>query len=265
MNKYLRFSSASFSIVLSLSILVTACSISPAETETSRTTSPHTTTPSQTSETLSSFEIDVQPDQLKGFSLAGQRCIFLVTLIDEAKTGTATVEISATANDADVMIEQKLIKDNQVAEVTVIPNPSSTGKLIEVAITGTRGAVQVKKTVNFEVIEGADDRKEYAVVLRDTFVEWLDRNHPELNLKSDAEWIGTMVSPQWLVVSHYLFFSDEWEMHVEWHIMIAPDDWAHIDLRHRFDETKPSYAFEISSRAGNTEPKPITVPETIWR
>jgi len=31
-----------------------------------------------------------------------------------------------------------------------------------------------------------------------------------------------MVSPQWLVVSHYLFFSEEWEMHVEWHIMVAP-------------------------------------------
>ena len=42
---------------------------------------------------------------------------------------------------------------------------------------------------------------------------------------------GTMVSPQWLVVSHYLFFSEQWELHLEWHIMVAPDDWARISGR----------------------------------
>jgi hypothetical protein len=54
-------------------------------------------------------------------------------------------------------------------------------------------------------------------------------------------------------------------MHVEWHVMIPPYDWARIDLRHRFDETKPSQAFEISSWSANTEPIPIEAPEKIWR
>lgn len=27
----------------------------------------------------------------------------------------------------------------------------------------------------------------------------------------------------------------------------------------------PSYAFEISSRSGDTEPKLIEVPQTVWR
>jgi hypothetical protein len=74
-----------------------------------------------------------------------------------------------------------------------------------------------------------------------------------------------MVSPQWLVVSHYLFFSDEWEMHIEWHIMIAPDDWARIDLRRRFEEVSPSKAFEITSREADDVPISIMVPETVWR
>lgn len=52
-------------------------------------------------------------------------------------------------------------------------------------------------------------------------------------------------------------------MHVEWHIMAAPDDWARIDLRHRFTESAPSYAFEISSPSGDTEPKAIEVPQTV--
>ncbi len=74
-----------------------------------------------------------------------------------------------------------------------------------------------------------------------------------------------MVSPQWLVVSHYLFFSEDWEMHVSWHIMVAPYDWARIDLRHRFDEETPSYAFEISSVDAGSEPCPIDPPESVWR
>jgi hypothetical protein len=164
-----------------------------------------------------------------------------------------------------VAVEQKSISKGQVSEVTVMPAKTSIGKTINVVVTGTLDEAKVQKTVSFEVIEGKDDRKEYAVELRDRFVTWLAKVHPEFKLNSSTKWIGTMVSPQWLVVSHYLFFSDEWEMHVEWHIMIPPSDWARIDLRHRFDESKPSYAFEISSREGKSEPKPINVPETIWR
>jgi len=47
--------------------------------------------------------------------------------------------------------------------------------------------------------------------------------------------------------------------------MVPPDDWAKIDLRHRFDELEPSYAFEISSVNATSEPVPIEPPETVWR
>ena len=93
----------------------------------------------------------------------------------------------------------------------------------------------------------------------------LAENHPELGITEDTAWNGTMVSPVWLIVSHYLFFSDEWEAHIYWHVMIPPHDWAKIDLRHRFDELAPSYAFEISSLDAGSEPIAIEVPETVWR
>jgi hypothetical protein len=102
-------------------------------------------------------------------------------------------------------------------------------------------------------------------MLLDRFVSWLATNHPELGITADTAWNGTMVSPVWLVVSHYLFFSEEWELHIEWHIMVPPDDWARIDIRHRFDKLKPSYAFEISSVDATSEPVPMEVPETVWR
>jgi len=211
------------------------------------------------------FDIIVTPVQLNGHSIAGQHCVFLVTITDDGKTSKLPVDISANASGAEIIIYKQAIVEGQVAEVVVIPTQASIGKTIAVTITGNRGGFTDEKVISFEAIEGEDDRGEYAIELRDKFVSWLATNHPELGITSNTDWTGTMVSPQWLVVSHYLFFSEEWEMHVEWHVMIPPYDWVKIDLRHRFDEQKPSYAFEISSLDANEEPNPIDLPETVWR
>ena len=231
--------------------------------ETSGTT-PAGTTGGTTQKSIP-FKINVLPEQLKGMSIVGQQIVYLITITEEGGTSKTPVEISAKAESAAINIIRKSIIAGQIAEVVVVPDNTSVGKTVELTITGSRDEFVEKKVLTFDVIEGTDDRKEYALEQQAKFSKWLAEKHPELGITSATEWTGTMVSPQWLVVSHYLFFSDEWEMHVEWHIMIPPSDWVRIDLRHRFDESKPSYAFEISSREGKSEPKPIDVPDTIWR
>ena len=119
---------------------------------------------------------------------------------------------------------------------------------------------------SFEVWNGEDTVAEEAATLGHGFVPWLEANHPELGITSNTTWTGIVVRPIWLVVAHYLFFSDEWEMGVSWHIMIPPDDWARIYLHRRFDESKPSYAFEISSRSDEAAvPHPIDPPPEVAR
>jgi hypothetical protein len=211
------------------------------------------------------FHINVIPEELKGFSITGQRCVFLVTITDEGQASELPVNISATAPGAEVVIYQQDIVEGEIAEVVVIPAQASIGTTIEVTITGTQGSASDEKVVSFDVVEGEDDRQEYAEELLGRFVPWLATDHPELGITDDTAWNGTMVSPVWLVVSHYLFFSEEWEAHVSWHIMVPPDDWARVDFRHRFDELSPSYAFEISSVNATNEPIPIEPPETVWR
>jgi hypothetical protein len=211
------------------------------------------------------FHINVIPQQLNGDSIAGQHCVFLVTITDEGQECGLPVRISAKAPGAEVVIYYEDIFEGEVAEVVVIPAQESIEKTIKVTITGTRGRQMVKEVVSFNVVEGQDDRQEYAEELLGRFVSWLAVNHPELGITDATAWNGTMVSPVWLVVSHYLFFSDEWEAHIYWHVMIPPYDWARIDLRHRFDELAPSYSFEISSLNATSLPIPIEVPETVWR
>jgi hypothetical protein len=221
----------------------------------------------------SAFHINVIPetpvqtngDSVFKYSIAGQHFVFLVTITEEGQECELPVTISGEAAGAEVVIYHKDVFEGEVAEVVVIPAQASIGTIIEVTITGTRGTATDEKVVSFEVAEGEDDRQEYATELLDKFVSWLATNHPELGITVDTVWNGTMVSPVWLVVSHYLFFSEEWELHIGWHIMVSPYDWARIDLRHRFDELAPSYAFEISSVDATSEPVAIEVPETVWR
>jgi hypothetical protein len=218
----------------------------------------------------SAFHINVIPeerteDQDPFYSITGQHFVYLVTITDEADESELPVTISATAPGTEVVIYHEDIFGGEVAEVVVIPAQASIGKTIKITITGNRGGSTDKKVVSFDVAEGEDDRQAYAEELLDRFVSWLATNHAELGITDDTAWDGTIVSPVWLVVSHYLFFSDEWEAHIEWHVMIPPYDWAKIDLRHRYDELAPSYAFEISSLDANSEPVPIEVPETVWR
>jgi hypothetical protein len=198
------------------------------------------------------------------YAIAGQQFVFLVTVTDDG-TLSGAVTISAKATGATVIIYQQDIVPGQVAEVVVTPTQKSVGKTIKVTITGTQDNLKDTGVFKFLVAEGEDDRAEYATELLDKFVSWFAANQTDLGITEATAWNGTMVSPVWLVVSHYLFFSDEWEAHIYWHIMIPPYDWARIDLRHRFDELAPSYSFEISSLNATSLPIPIEVPDTAWR
>lgn len=212
------------------------------------------------------FSMQVIPEQVRGESIVGQMVVFLVVVADEGEgvgRGEA-VSLSATAPGS-VTVDPQAIAPGQVAEVTVIPDEASVGGNVTLTVRGERGGLDLTEAVTFGVAEGQDDRGPKATALRDQFVAWLAVNHPELGITEQTEWTGTIVSPIWLVVSHYLFFSDDWEMHVSWHVMIAPYDWAKIDLRHRFTEARPSYAFEISSVSADEEPHAIDPPESVWR
>jgi hypothetical protein len=61
--------------------------------------------------------------------------------------------------------------------------------------------------------------------------------------------------------------SPNWEIHVYWHVMIPPYDWARIELRRRFVESAPSLAFELSSRSApeQFDVVPIQPSDTLWR
>lgn len=204
-------------------------------------------------------------------AIAGQRCVFLVVVEDEERLMQGSlglgeaIEVSATDPGimATLAIHPLFVTPGQVAEVTVIPSVSSINHTVTVTITAKRHGIVQNKTVALEVIPGEDDLIQHAEEMRDRFVPWLSENHPDLGITNETEWTGTIVNPRILVVMHYIFYSDDWEMYLTWHVTVPPHDWTRICLRRRFTESRPWHAFEISSVKGQEEPHLIEVPDWV--
>ena len=216
------------------------------------------------------FSMQVIPEHISD-SIAGQRCVFLVVVADEGQgsgEGKA-VNISATAPGASVTVDPQAIPPGKVAEVTVIPDKMSENETLTATVRGERGGLKQTETVTVKVNESIFpdpwSKALTAAEMRNKFIPWLAANHPELGITSETEWTGIIIAPNSHEVSFYLFFSEDWEMGVSWHVTIPPHDWARIYLRDRITKVSPSHAFEIPSWSEQGEPHAIDPPESVWR
>lgn len=189
-----------------------------------------------------------------------QKILLLVAIEDdgEGKGKGEEVIISAIATDAQIIVSNPKIKSDEVAEVIVIPSKNSLTKNLTINFEGKRNDYAQTKTVEYQILDLQDELGETATQMQNRFIPWLATNHPELNISNNTEWTGTIVNPGILVVMHYMFYNDDWEMYLTWHVMIPPYDWARIYLRPRFTETQSTLAFEISSLQGQEQPHSIS-------
>lgn len=211
------------------------------------------------------FSLQATPESMQ--AIPGQLCVFLTSVQDDGDgsgKGKA-VAISAQATDLTPTVEPLQITPTQVAEVSVTPTESQKEQSVSIDIKGKREGLEHTKTVSLSVVEGEDNLEITAVSIRDKFIPWLEANHPELGITYETVWNGTIVTPNILIVANYLFFSEDWEMGLTWHVMIPPNDWARIYLRRRFHEVRPSLAFEITSLDANDAPQPINPPDAVLR
>lgn len=198
-------------------------------------------------------------------SITEQRVVFLVVITDTGQGSGfgETVSISATVPNAEVVVNYPSIKSGEVAEVVVIPNQLTENTNLTLTIQGIRNGFEQTKTITIEVFAGEDGIGDLAAEMRDKFIPWVATNYPELNITNQTNWSGTIVNPRILVVMHYIFFSDSWELYLTWHVTIQPHDWARIYLRQRFVDTSPSFGFEIPSVQGQEEPIAIEIPDWV--
>lgn len=210
-------------------------------------------------------------------AIYGQRIVILVEVEDYGFHPVAEpVHIIASSTSATIEIEPEDIWPGQVCEITAIPQPRPVirpyrefppGNEVMVKVCGQRDGFEQSREISINVLPGEDQVTEAASAVRDRFIPYLSENYPEFGITAETEWTPTIVKPYFLVVTHYLFFNDQWELGVMWHNTIPPYDWAKIYLRHRYTHMLPQYAFKIDSMSTEPPqvPHPIAPPEEVDR
>ncbi|HEY6959738.1 MAG TPA: hypothetical protein VI814_13020 [Candidatus Limnocylindria bacterium] len=213
------------------------------------------------------FALDVQPPEAPvavRTAIPGERVVFLVSAPGQA-SGDGAIIITATAPGASVEIDPSQLEAGRVVEVAVTPDATEEETTLSVTIGGSRGGLTDSVTRSLPVFPDVDTRQEDAAYYRGLFVPWLAQRYPDLGIDGTTPWKGTISGAHLLVVSHYLFYNDTWELAVEWHVMIAPYDWATLYLRRRFEETRPSFAAKIDSVSAATPPYETAPPDVVRR
>lgn len=178
------------------------------------------------------------------------------------------VSYSISAELAEVVLEPLEYPSGAVVETCVVPDPTEVEATATVTFTtelSVGGERQVRTDERSIVVwPVADERALDAQPYFDRWVAWLADNQPELGITVDTEWDPTFVST-FLVVSHYAYWNDEWEMVIAWHNMIPPDDWTDVFLRTRGFESAYNIAFRQDSVSGNSEPRSLPTPVDLIR
>ena len=213
------------------------------------------------------FSIDVSPPDEPAASrmaIPGSRYCFLVVVTDPAG-GSTPVDITATAEMATVLdVTPASLTPGVVGEVCVAADAADVETMASVIITATRDGVTKSATRSLPVFPMPDERAADARPHFERWVAWLAAEHPEYGITADATYEPVFVSTL-LVISHYSYWFEDWEMTIAWHNMIPPDDWSEVHLRRRGVDVAPSIAYRQDSVAGETEPREVAPPEVVVR
>lgn len=156
-------------------------------------------------------------------------------------------------------------EEKGLVEIFLYPNQSHLDATIEVNLTVTKNEISESSTAFVTVVNWTIPVTGEIFEMQEQFVQFLGENYPSFNINESTIWDAFGNAPMILVVSHYLFKSDCWEMELSRHVMIVPHDWVKIYLRPR-NSTQPFWSGIINSwNSGNHTIEVIDPPEEIFR
>lgn len=155
--------------------------------------------------------------------------------------------------------------DNKVIELFVKPNSTHLNHDIEIELKFIDNEINLESFATIEVIDWAPKNITEVEIMRDTFVSYLSSNKSSFGINESILWDGFDNAPQILIVEHYLFRSEFWELALSRHITIAPHDWVKVYIRPR-SQINPVWSGIIESwSSSNYSVIELDPPSSIFR
>lgn len=203
------------------------------------------------------FELSTTPAFVNRV-IPGHRPLALVEVSPDTD-GMVLLSGTASLAGATISFEPSAVRTGEAAEVWV-DLPSVTGDVeVTVTVQGTRGSGRADTSFTFTASPGTDDLADIATEIAAVFLDRLDGTVPGIPASTDQLVNGTPVAGL-LVVSHYAWFTEEAEIGLAWHIMVAPDDFAELSVRPR-GAAAPTRVFRIESWSTAISGEPTALTE----
>lgn len=212
------------------------------------------------------FELSTSPEFVNRL-IPGHRPLALVTATGD---GTTPIQLLATPSLDGAVAEAVPAEmlPGGVAEIWV-ELPEVTEEVpFQVTVSATRDELERVVTVDATAVPGVDDLEPMALDIAAVFIAELGGEVDALPATSAGLLNGTPVAGL-LVVTHYAWFTEQAEVGLAWHVMVAPDDWAELTIRPR-DQLTPTEAYRLTSwstalAGGDVEIMPIDPPPEVTR
>lgn len=215
------------------------------------------------------FELSTSPEFVNRV-IPGHRPLALVTATGEGGQESDPIELDATIDLDGALAEVDPVRvvPGDVAEIWV-DLPDITGEVpFRVTVTATRHDEGRTVAIDATAVPGTDDLEPTALDIAEVFIDALAGADDALPPTTSGLVDGTPVAGL-LVVSQYAWFTDDAEIGLAWHVMVAPDDWAELTIRPR-DQLTPTRAFRLDSwstalAGGDFRIDPIDPPPEVTR
>lgn len=153
----------------------------------------------------------------------------------------------------------------KTVEIFLYPNDTHIDLDITVSLKVNDGRSILEETAIIDVVNWSSSYSDEIREMKSTFTDFLIENYSSFNIAENKsmEFMGNI--PQILIVEHYLFRSDSWELELSRHVMLTPYDWVRVYLRAR-NSIQPCWAGTITSwGSGNHTIYEMNPPESIFR
>ena len=208
------------------------------------------------------LKIEITPDEIN--TCADHIAWFLAT-ITGLKTDIEPFNISITANTS-IRTEYVLWASSspKLIELLIYPNESHVDTLILIEVVINTSSTLAVDSVLVDIWNWTPSNSSAAEEKQAPFIQFLANNYPDLGINDSLSWTPICNDAGILIVGHYLFLSEYWEMEISWHVMIPPHDWVKCYIRYRGNLT-PSWGGQIDSWNNSDPVLEVSPPSTIYR
>jgi hypothetical protein len=186
------------------------------------------------------YSIVAKYDSIRSYPGGGGIFIVYITP-DKDFSGTVILKLEADKSLNAFLRKTTLDNKNCVAEIVISPEKTINIKKYNIRLIASHEGKEKNIELGIDLYEWQQGEIETPLSKLNEFRDWLNANYPKYNALFGKFKTFYHTYPEILIVEHYTFLTDEYEIRLCYHVMIPPDDWSMILFRKR-DSIKAEFA-----------------------